>query len=134
MMPPTIDGLPILKPPYGRVTAIDLNKGDTKWVAAIGDGPRNHPLVKDLNLPALGAPIRNAAMVTKTLLFVGEGWGGDPILRAYDKRTGEIVAEVALPGQAASKPMTYMLGGRQFIVLAVGRPGPAEFVALALPD
>ena len=74
-MPPTLDGLPLLKPPYGRVTAIDLNKGDTKWVAAIGDGPRNHPLLKDLKLPALGAPIRNAAMVTKTLLFVAMGAG-----------------------------------------------------------
>jgi hypothetical protein len=103
-----LDGLPLLKPPYGRVTAIDLSKGDTKWVAAIGDGPRSHPLLKDLNLPALGAPIRNAAMVTKTLLFVAMGAGnlgggsnlpvgGRPMskvqieptkFRVYDKATG----------------------------------------------
>ncbi len=151
-MPPTLDGLPLLKPPYGRVTAIDLSKGDTKWVAAIGDGPRNHPLLKDLNLPALGAPIRNAAMVTKTLLFVAMGAGnlgggrniavgGRPMskveieptkFRAYDKATGAPLWDVEAPGRPLASPMTYMFQGKQYIVVAAGGGTSAELVAYAL--
>jgi quinoprotein glucose dehydrogenase len=71
-------------------------------------------------------------LVTKTLLFAGEGYGGAPILRAYDKSTGAVVAELPLPGAASSKPMTYMVDGKQYIVLAVGRDTPAELVAFAL--
>ena len=152
MMPPMIDGLPIVKPPYGRVTAIDLNKGDTKWVAAIGDGPRNHPLLKDLNLPALGAPIRNAAMVTKTLLFVAMGAGnlgggrnlpigGRPLskveieptkLRVYDKATGAPLWDMDAPARPLASPMTYMFQGRQYIVVAGGGGTNAELIAFAL--
>ena len=69
----SIDGLPIFKGPYGRITAIDMNRGEHVWMAANGDGPRNHPLVKDLNLPPLGIPGRGAPLLTKTLLFIGEG-------------------------------------------------------------
>ena len=71
-------------------------------------------------------------LVTKTLLFAGEGYGGAPILRAYDKATGAVVAELPLPGAASSKPMTYMHDGKQYVVLAVGRDTPAELVAFAL--
>ena len=140
-MPPTLDGLPLLKPPYGRVTAIDLNKGDTKWMAPIGDGPRNHPLLKDLNLPALGAPIRNAALVTKSLLFVAMGAGnlgggrnlpvgGRPLskpeieptkLRVYDKATGAPLWECDAPARPLASPMTYMHQGKQYIVVAGGQ-------------
>lgn len=130
-------GLPLVKPPYGRITAIDMNSGEHIWMQPNGSTPpdiANHPALQEIDLPPTGKPVRPVLLATKTLLFAGEGWGGDPILRAYDKATGDIVAEIALPGQAASKPMTYMLDGRQFIVLAVGRPGPAELVALALPD
>ncbi|HWI19672.1 MAG TPA: PQQ-binding-like beta-propeller repeat protein, partial [Vicinamibacterales bacterium] len=151
-MPPMLDGLPLLKPPYGRVTAIDLRKGDTKWVAPIGDGPRNHPLLKDLKLPALGAPIRNAALVTKSLLFVAMGSGnlgggrnlpvgGRPLskveieptkFRVYDKATGAPLWEVDAPGRPLASPMTYMHQGKQYIVVAAGGGTNAELVAYAL--
>jgi quinoprotein glucose dehydrogenase len=152
MMPPSLDGLPLLKPPYGRVTAIDLNKGDTKWQIPIGDGPRNHPLLKDLKLPALGAPIRNAAMVTKTLLFVAMGSGnlgggrnlpvGDRPLskveieptkfRVYDKATGAALWDMDAPARPLASPMTYMHQGKQYIVVAGGGGLNAELIAFAL--
>ena len=152
MMPPTLDGLPLLKPPYGRVTAIDLHKGDTKWTTAIGDGPRNHPLLKDLKLPALGAPIRNAVMVTKSLLFVAMGSGnlgggrnlpvaGRPLskpeieptkFRAYDKATGAPLWEFDAPARPLASPMSYMYQGKQYIVVAGGNGTSAELIAFAL--
>ncbi|HEX6994603.1 MAG TPA: pyrroloquinoline quinone-dependent dehydrogenase [Gammaproteobacteria bacterium] len=134
---PSPMGLPIVKPPYGRVTAIDMNTGEHVWMKPNGRTPENianHPALRGLDLPDTGKPVRPVLLVTKTLLFAGEGWGGDPILRAYDKATGDVVAEIELPGQAAAKPMTYMLDGKQYIVLAIGRPGPAELIALTLPD
>ncbi|MBM3808916.1 MAG: pyrroloquinoline quinone-dependent dehydrogenase [Acidimicrobiia bacterium] len=152
MMPPLIDGLPLLKPPYGRVTAIDLNQGETRWMAAIGDGPRNHPLLKDLNLSPLGMPIRNAAMVTRTLLFVAAGAGNlggggnlpvgarplskvevEPTkFRVLDKATGATLWEVDAPGRPLASPMTYMYQGKQYIVVAAGGGLNAELVAYAL--
>lgn len=151
-MPPSLDGLPILKPPYGRITALDLNKGDMKFQVPVGDGPRNHPLLKDLNLPALGAPIRNAALVTKSLLFVAMGagnLGGGPTIavggrplskpiieptkfRAYDKATGAAVWDVEAPGRPLASPMTYMFQGKQYIVVAAGSGTSAELIAFAL--
>jgi len=151
-MPPTLDSLPLLKPPYGRVTAIDLNKGETKWVTAIGDGPRNHPLLKDLKLPALGAPIRNAVLTTKSLLFVAMGAGnlgggrnlpvaGRPMskpeieptkFRAYDKATGAPVWEFDTPARPLASPMSYMYQGKQYIVVAAGSGPSAELIAFAL--
>ncbi len=134
---PSPMGLPIVKPPYGRITAIDMNTGEHVWMKPNGRTPeniKNHPALRGLDLPETGKPVRPVLLVTKTLLFAGEGWGGDPVLRAYDKATGEVVAEIELPGQAAAKPMTYMLDGKQYIVLAIGRPGPAELIALTLPD
>jgi quinoprotein glucose dehydrogenase len=151
-MPPTLDGLPLLKPPYGRITALDLNKGDLKWTTAVGDGPRQHPLLKDLKLPALGAPIRNAAMVTKTLLFVAMGAGnlgggrnlpvGDRPLskpeieptkfRVYDKATGTPLWDMESPARPLASPMTYMHQGRQYIVVAGGGGLNAELIAFAL--
>ncbi|HEX7081383.1 MAG TPA: pyrroloquinoline quinone-dependent dehydrogenase [Gammaproteobacteria bacterium] len=129
--------LPLVKPPWGRITAIDMNTGEHLWMVPNGDTPddvKNNPALEGLDIPPTGKPARPVLLVTKTLLFAGEGWGGDPVLRAYDKATGKIVAEIELPGQVGSKPMTYMVGGRQFIVLSVGRPGPAELIALALPE
>jgi glucose dehydrogenase len=130
-------GLPLVKPPYGRITAIDMNRGEHAWMVPNGDTPQNvkdNPALAGLDLPPMGKPARPALLVTKTLLFAGEGWGGAPILRAYDKATGEVVAEIQLPGQVGGLPMTYMLDGRQYLVVSVGRPGPAELVALALPE
>jgi quinoprotein glucose dehydrogenase len=154
MMPPAIDGLPLLKPPYGRVTAIDMNKGDLKWTAAIGDGPRDHPLLKDLKLPPLGSPIRNAVLTTKSLLFVAMGSGNlgggrsvpvggrplskvapEPIkLRAYDKATGAPVWEIDPPSRPLAVPMTYMFQGKQYLVVAAGAGPNAELLAYALPN
>jgi quinoprotein glucose dehydrogenase len=154
MMPPTLDGLPLLKPPYGRVTAIDLNRGDLKWQIPIGDGPRNHPLLKDLNLPPMGAEVRNAVMVTKGLVFVAMGQGnlgvsrtmpvgGRPLsprlppeplkLRAFDKATGALVWEFEPPSRPMASPMTYMHQGKQYLVVAAGLGPATELIAFALP-
>jgi quinoprotein glucose dehydrogenase len=142
---PEIDGLPIIKGPYGRITAFNLNTGTQVWMAANGDGPRSHPLLKDLNLPPLGVPNRPAPLLTKTLLFLGEGsnavsgtpqkdWGWGKKFRAHDKATGNVIWETELPSGTTAGPMTYMLKGKQYIVVAVGaRDHPAEYVALALP-
>ena len=98
-------GLPLVKPPYGRITALDLNRGELKWTIANGDGPRFHPELKALNLPPLGQSVRAAPLVTKTLLFVTEGDqinvrtppnGGGKKIRAYDKATGQVLWETAL--------------------------------------
>jgi glucose dehydrogenase len=152
--PPSPSGLPLLKPPYGRITAIDLNKGEHVWMVPNGDGPRDHPLLKPLNLPPLGHPGRAAPLVTKTLLFVGEG---DPIMatpdrvppgmplsvapgaggrkfRAFDKATGQTVWETELPAGTTGAPMTYLFKGKQYIVVGIGsRDHTAEYVALSLP-
>ena len=128
-------GLPLVKPPYGRITAIDMNTGDHRWMAVNGDTPddiKNNPALAGLTIPPTGKASRATLLVTKTLLFAGEGYGGAPILRAYDKATGAVVAELPLPGAASSKPMTYMHDGKQYVVLAVGRDTPAELVAFAL--
>jgi quinoprotein glucose dehydrogenase len=130
-------GLPLVKPPWGRITAIDMNTGEHAWMVPNGDTPSDvleNPALAEVDIPQTGKMSRALLLVTKTLLLAGEGWGGDPKLRAFDKMTGELVGEMELPGAIASKPMTYMLGGRQYLVMAVGRPGPAELVALALPE
>jgi quinoprotein glucose dehydrogenase len=137
-------GLPLFKPPYGRLVAIDLNTGEIKWSVPNGDGPRDHPAIKGLNLPPLGNPGRVGPTATKTLVFVGEGFntnngGGPPFgggkkFRAFDKATGKVVWETDLDGAATAPAMTYMWQGKQYIVVATGwtdRPG--ELVALALP-
>ena len=141
----SIDGLPIIKGPYGRITAIDLNRGVHVWMRPNGDGPRFHPLLKDLNLPPLGYPNRPAPLLTKTLLFLGEGsdaisgtagadWTWGKKFRAYDKATGSVICEMELPSGTTAGPMTYMVKGKQYIVVAVGaRNHPSEYVALSLP-
>ena len=139
--------LPLFKPPYGRLVAIDLNKGEILWSKANGDGPRDHPAVRHLNLPPLGQPGRVSPLVTKSLVFLGEGgrdgiialnpvWGGSggKMFRAYDKLTGDVVWEKELPGATTAAPMSYMVDGRQYIVLTLGwEDMPSEYVALALP-
>ena len=130
--------LPIAKPPWGRITAIDLNAGEILWTVANGDTPesvRNHPALADVELPRTGKPTRAGILVTDTLLFAGEGFGGDPVFRAHDKRTGEILASIELPATQAGPPSTYRAAGRQFIVMMVGDGrSPAELIALALPQ
>jgi glucose dehydrogenase len=143
---PQVQGLPIVKPPYGRITALNLKTGDLAWMVPNGDGPRNHPLLKDLNLPPLGIPNRPAPLLTRTLLFVGEGsdavigtpqvdWAWGKKFRAYDKASGKVIAEIELPSGTTSGPMTYLHKGKQYIVVPVGdKNHTAEFVALAIPD
>jgi glucose dehydrogenase len=139
---PYIDGLPITKPPWGTITAIDLDTGEHLWSAANGPGPRDHPLLRELELGPLGTANRPAALVTRTLLFIGDGgdafggvqpnmWGEG--FRAYDKVTGEVVWEIDLPAGVTGGPMTYMLDGRQYIVVAIGgRNRIPEWVALGI--
>ena len=137
---PDVEGLPFLKPPYGRITAYDMNRGDIVWQKANGETPpaiKNHPKLKDLNIPKTGGSWRSSILVTKTMLLVGEGWGGPPLFRAMDKATGEILWETQIPaGSTSGLPMTYMHKGKQYIVIAAGSQEariPAQLVAWALP-
>ena len=136
-------GLPLVKPPYGRITAIDLNTGDHKWMVPNADTPswvKDVPALKGIKIPRTGLPDRVGMLVTKTLLFAGEGaglygsdGGGGNKFRAYDKATGKIISEIALPANQAGLPMTYSINGKQYIVVAVGAIGhPGELVALSL--
>ena len=94
-----------------------------------------HPALEGVDLPQTGNMAHAGLVITKTLLFSGEGRGGDPWFRAYDKKTGKVVAEIELPAQTNHPPMTYMHNGKQYIVVSVAATGhPAELVALALPD
>ncbi|HWY64013.1 MAG TPA: PQQ-binding-like beta-propeller repeat protein [Rhizomicrobium sp.] len=141
----TVDGLPLMKPPYGRITATDLTKGEIAWQVAHGDTPdniRNHPALKGLNIPRTGRPGLLGPTVTKSLVICGESGFATTssgkrgaMLRAYDKKTGEDRGAVYIPAPQTGCPMTYMLGGRQHIVLAIGGPGyPAELIAFRLPQ
>lgn len=137
--------LPLIKPPWGRITAINLNTGDHVWMIANGDAPaaiKNHPAMKGIELKNAGKPERSPLMVTKTLLFGADGAGlfnagpngGGKMFRAIDKKTGEVIHEMELPSNTTGIPMTYMVEDRQFIVVATGGRGvPAELIALAVP-
>jgi quinoprotein glucose dehydrogenase len=147
-----IEGLSIFKPPYAKVTAIDMNKGVQVWMTPLGNGPLNHPLLKDLNLPPLGDAIeRLNVLLTKTLLFVGTqrldslghhvppAWAkwGDPdmdrkLIYVFDKQTGDLLRAIELDGLSVAAPMTYMHRGKQYIVVATGAGETAEVVALSL--
>ena len=136
---PTVDGLPIVKPPYGRITAIDLTTGEIAWQVANGDTPpaiRDHPLLKGVAVPRTGSRSRAGLLATRTLLFAGEGWGGQPVFRALDKATGATVWETTVPGMQAGPPMTYRHQGKQYIAFTVGdqdRGVAARLIAFALP-
>ena len=130
-------GLPLFKPPYSRITAIDLNAGDHAWMQpnGAGDRYRNHPMLRDLELPPLGGEGLGGPVLTRTLLIsalTAGGTDGGPRLIARDKATGEIVGSVDLPAGAIGTPMTYMHAGTQYIALTVGGDVP-ELIALALP-
>ena len=133
-------GLPLFKPPYSRMTAIDMNTGEHAWMRPLGDGDRirNLPLLRDLDLPPLGGDSgRVGPVLTKTLLIhalTAGGSDGGPRLVAFDKASGEEIASVDLPGGAIGTPMTYLSGGRQYIALTVGGGRVPELIALALPE
>ena len=145
----TVDGLPLIKPPYDRITAYDMNTGEIVWQKTHSSTPdeiKNHPALKGLDLPRLGQPGRTfvGVLTTKTLLIAGEGGvhtnaKGEQValLRAYDKVTGsDVPGEVNMPGKQTGSPMTYMHNGKQYIVVAVttnGANGGGELIAYTLP-
>jgi quinoprotein glucose dehydrogenase len=144
---PLVDGLPIQKPPYGLLAAIDLNKGEVKWQTPHGDTPdvvRNNEALKGLNIPKTGQAQTSGVgpMVTKTLVIMGDpisttvpGRARGAMLRAYDKATGQQVGAVLMPAQQSGNPMTYMVDGKQYIVVAVsGGSYSGEYLAFRLPD
>ncbi|MBC7896793.1 MAG: PQQ-binding-like beta-propeller repeat protein [Cytophagaceae bacterium] len=136
---PQVDGLPLVKPPWSRITAIDLRTGEHAWMQAAAETPdavKNHPLLAGVTLPRTGGFTRPVILVTKTLLFTGEGSGGAPILRALDKRTGEVVWSMPMRGAVTAQPMTYLHNGKQYLAVwtgtARGRP-PTELTVLSIP-
>ena len=130
-------GLPIYKPPYARIVAIDMNTGDHLWETPNGDTPeriRNHPALQGVDLPNTGRDSHPVTMVTRTLLITAEGTGGTPRLHALDKRTGERVGTVELPASGQYGMMGYLHEGRQYIVVQVAGAGlPGSLAALRLP-
>ena len=148
-------GLPLFKPPYGRITAIDMNTGEHVWMVANGDGPIDNPAIAHLNLEKLGVPGRPAPLVTGSLLFVGEGLtnlrpggripfdmpveiatnSGGPWFRAYDKQTGETVWEIELEAGTTSPPVSYLHDGEQYLLVSIGdRSHSPEMVAFKLSN
>jgi quinoprotein glucose dehydrogenase len=143
----TVQGLPIVKPPYGLLAAIDLDRGELLWQTPHGDTPdnvRNHPMLKGMNIAKTGQQGASGVglLVTKTLVIIG-----DPtvtttpehprgaMLRAYDKKTGQQVGAIYMPAPQSGSPMTYMHGGRQYIIVAVsGGNYSGEYLAFALPE
>jgi glucose dehydrogenase len=129
--------IPIIKPPYAYLVAIDLNRGEIAWRVPFGEGSaaiRRHPLLKGVKLPErLGTPGSNGVMVTKSgLVFIG---GGDPYLYAFDKTTGKELWRIATPGRTAGNPMTYRArNGRQYILIAAGAGPDSTLVAYTLRD
>src|SRR6266850_2433521 len=141
----SVRGLPLGKPPYGRISAIDLDKGEIKWQIAHGETPdsvKDHPALKGLQIPRTGQGGMAATLVTKTLVISGEprptmtstGRRG-AMLRAYDKATGRDAGAVYMPAPEGGAPMTYMLNGKQYIIVAVsGGAYSGELIAYKLPD
>lgn len=140
---PTVQGLPLIKPPYGRITAFDMNTGAIAWQTAHGDTPdkvRNHPLLEGIDIPPTGRPGRGGVLTTSTLLIAGESgfvttpYGRGAMMRAYDKATGDRLGAVYMPAPQTGAPMTYMADGKQYVVVAVSGPDyGAELLAFALP-
>ena len=139
-----MQGLPIVKPPYGSISAISLDKGEILWQIAHGDTPdivRNHPALKGLTIPRTGQAGIIGTLVTKTLLIAGEpqvtaaaGHARGALLRAYDKATGKDAGSVLLPAQQSGSPMTYLLNGKQYLIVAVGGGNyPGELLAFRVP-
>ncbi|PYR09641.1 MAG: quinoprotein glucose dehydrogenase [Acidobacteria bacterium] len=141
-----VQGLPMIKPPYGVIAAIDLDKGALKWQTPHGDTPdavRNHPMLRGKNIPKTGqaGTAGVGLMVTKTVVVMG-----DPqvtttpehprgaMLRAYNKMTGEQVGAVWMPAPQSGSPMTYAYGGKQYIIVAIsGGSYSGEYLAFSLP-
>ncbi|HET6218611.1 MAG TPA: pyrroloquinoline quinone-dependent dehydrogenase [Acidobacteriaceae bacterium] len=141
----TIQGLPLVRPPYGKISAINLDTGEILWQVTHGETPdeiRNSPVLKGLKIPRTGRPGVIGVLTTKTLVIAGEGGvftntAGEKgaLLRAYNKADGKDAGAVYMPSGQTGSPMTYMLHGRQYIVVAIGGPGyPGELLAFTLPQ
>jgi quinoprotein glucose dehydrogenase len=140
-----VDGLPLIKPPYGRLTAIDMDQGEIKWQIPFGpmpDAVRNSPVLKGMKIPPTGETgLSVGSVVTKTLLVAGDGTVGTSaagvrgaMLHAYDKLTGKEVGAIPLPAPQTGSPMTYLVHGKQYIVVAVGGATySGEYIAFTLP-
>ena len=142
-----VQGLPIVKPPYGVLSAINLDRGEIMWQVPHGDTPdavRNHPALRGINIPKTGQHGTSGVglMVTKTLAIMGDpqittppGRPRGAMLRAYDKKTGQEVGALLMPASQSGSPMTYMVDGKQYIVVAIsGGPYSGEYVAYSLPQ
>ena len=132
-------GLSIHKPPYSKITAIDMNTGEHAWEIPVGEASeqlRRHPALQGVDLSNVGGQSRAIMMVTRSLLLASEGSSGRPILNAVNKRTGEILGSVDLPAPSQYGMMTYMHEGKQYIVVQIGQGGnfPGSLVALVLPE
>jgi quinoprotein glucose dehydrogenase len=124
-----VDGLPLIKPPYGQIVALDLNEGEILWDAVHGETPdsiRNHPALAGIDIPPTGQAGRVGVLVTKTLVIAGDGGGytnadgkQEALLRAYDKRTGEQLGSLAMPAQQTGSPMTYAIDGVQYLAVSI---------------
>ena len=133
-----------MKPPYGRITAINLDKGEFEWQIAHGETPdniRNHPALRGLDIPRTGQSGYVGVLVTKTLVIAGDpqlttsqGRPRGAMLRAYDKATGKELGAVWMPAPVSGTPMTYSVRGKQYIVVAIsGGSYSGEYIAFALP-
>jgi quinoprotein glucose dehydrogenase len=140
-----VQGLSIVKPPYSVISAINLDRGDIQWQAPYGETPdnvRNHPALKGMNIPNTGQPGSVGLLVTKTLIILGDSQvttttshPRGAMLRAYDKASGKEVGAVWMPAPQSGSPMTYAVGGKQFIVIAIsGGPYSGEYLAFSLPE
>jgi quinoprotein glucose dehydrogenase len=139
----SVRGLPLVKPPYGRITALDMNKGELAWQIAHGETPdniKNNPALKGLTIPRTGRQGRIGVLTTKTLVIAGEGGfattpnGRGAYLRAYNKATGEEVGAVYMPAPQTGSPMTYLHNGQQYIAIAIAGPGySGELLTFKLP-
>ncbi len=141
----TVRGLPLLKPPYARITALDMNKGELVWQIAHGetaDNVKNNPALRGVDIPRTGRQGRIGVLVTKSLLIAGEGGFATQangqrgaLLRAYDKATGKDAGAVYMPAPQTGSPMTYMAGGKQYITVSIAGPGfPGEVIAYRLSN
>ena len=139
-----VQGLPIVKPPYGTLSAINLDKGELIWQVAHGDTPdviRNHALLKGMNIPKTGQGGAVGLVITKTLVIMGDpqvtttpDHPRGAMLRAYEKATGKQVGAIYLPAPQSGSPMTYSVNGKQYIIVAVsGGAYSGEYIAFALP-
>jgi quinoprotein glucose dehydrogenase len=141
----TVQGLPLFKPPYGTISAINLDKGEIAWKIAHGETPdniRNSPALKGINIPRTGRGGLVGVLTTGSLVIAGERGSftnaqgqNAALLRAYDKATGNDAGAVFMPNGQTGSPMTYMANGKQYIVIAIGGPGyPGELLAYSLPE